>query len=46
MLQILHQTAIYPLAFVSLETDVSCASLYGFCVLIMCLTKYGHDYRK
>ena len=46
MLQILHLNALHPLAFVSLEEDVSCVSLYGFCVLITWLTKYGHDYRK
>ena len=46
MLQILHLNALYPLPFVSLEKDVSCVSLYGFCGLVMWLTKYGHDYRK
>ena len=46
MLQILHLNALYPLAFVSLEKDVSCVSLYGFCGLITWLTKYGHDYRR
>ena len=46
MLQILHLNVFYPLAFVSLEKDVNCVRLYGFCVLITWLTKYGHDYRK
>ena len=44
MLQILHLNALYPLAFVLLEKDVTCVSLYGFCGLITWLTKYGHDY--
>ena len=35
MPQILHLNALYTLAFVSLEKDVSCVSLYGFCVLVM-----------
>ena len=30
MLQILHLNGLHPLAFVSLEKDVSCMSLYGF----------------
>ena len=48
MLQILDLNALYPLAFFffSLEKDVSCVSLYGFCVLITWLTKYGYDYQK
>ena len=40
MLQILHLNALHPLAFVSLEKDVSWVSLYGFCGLITWLTKY------
>ena len=46
MLQILDLNVLYPLAFVSLEKDVSCVSLYGFYFLITWLTKYGHEYRK
>ena len=46
MLQILHLNALYPLAVVSLEKDVSCVSLYGFCILVTGLTKYGREYRK
>ena len=34
MLQILHLNAIYPLAFISLEKDVTRVSLYDFCGLI------------
>ena len=34
ILQILHLNALHPLAYVSLEKDVSCVSFYGFCVLI------------
>ena len=34
ILQILHLNALYLLAFVPLEKDVSCVSLYGFCVLV------------
>ena len=46
MLQILRLNALYPLAFVSMEKDVSCVNLYGFFVLVAWLTKYGHDYQK
>ena len=46
MLQILHLNALYPLAFVSLEKDISCMSLYSFSGLITWLTKYGLDYRN
>ena len=34
MLQILYLNTLYPLAFVSLEKDVSGVSLYCVCVLI------------
>ena len=46
MLQILHLNALYTLAFISLEKDLSCVSLSGNCGLITWLTKYGHDYWK
>ena len=39
MLQILHLNALNPLGFVSLEKDISCASLYGFLVLVTWRTK-------
>ena len=46
MLQILLLNTLYPLALVSIEKDLSCVSLYGFCILITWLTKYGHDYQN
>ena len=46
MLQILLLVTLYPLASVSMEKDVSCLSLYDFCVLVTWLAKYGHDYQN
>ena len=46
MLQTLLFDTLYPLALVSTEKDVSCSSLYGFCILVAWLTKYGHDYQN
>ena len=46
MPQILHLNALYPLALVSMGKDVSCVSLYGFCILVTWLTKYGHDHQN
>ena len=37
---------LYLSAFVSKEKDVSCLSLWGFCILVTWLTKYGHDYQN
>ena len=34
MLQILLLYTLYLLAFVSMEKDESCVSLYGFCILV------------
>ena len=39
-------TLPYPLAFVSSKKVVSCVSFLGFCFLVTCFTKNGHDYRK
>ena len=46
MLQVLLLNTFYPLALVSIEKDLSCVSLYGFCILVTWLTKYGHDYQN
>ena len=46
MLQLLLLNVLLPLALLSKRKDVSCGSLWGFCVLVMQLTKYHHDYWK
>ena len=53
MLEIFHRNALYLLAFVSLEIDVSCVSLYGFLFwsgdlpnMVMITENEGHLQKK
>ena len=46
ILQILLLITLYPLALVSTAKDVSCVSLFSFCILVTWRTKYGHDYQN
>ena len=46
IIEIMPLNGLCPLAFVSLEKDVSCVSLLGFCVMVTSLTTYGHDWQN